>query len=65
MQTITGENMGIITCSENCKYQQDGYCDLKNASKITNTDKNCPYFITKSIKKIESGIDVMRSYIEE
>lgn len=49
-----GEIMGIITCSYECKHQKDGYCNLVNASKITNTDKRCPYFENKSFNKINS-----------
>ena len=47
-----GENMGIIACGEKCKHQKDGYCNLENASKITNTDKKCPYFESGLFNKI-------------
>ncbi len=49
-----GEIMGIITCGEECKHQKEGYCNLENASKITNTDKKCPYFENKLFNKINS-----------
>lgn len=54
LQTITGEIMGIIACSEDCKHQKDGYCNLENAAKITNTEKKCPYFENKLFNKVDS-----------
>lgn len=38
--------MGIIQCSEFCKYQKDGYCDLEKCSAVYPSDKDCPYFIS-------------------
>lgn len=36
--------MGLIQCSEECKFQKEGYCCLEKCSKVNSTDKNCPYF---------------------
>lgn len=53
-----GEKMGIIACSEECKHQKDGYCNLENASKITNTNKKCPYYENKLLNKLNSFSNV-------
>ena len=57
LQTIMGEIMGIIACGEDCKHQKDGYCNLENAAKITNTEKKCPYFENKLFNKVNSISD--------
>lgn len=37
--------MGLIPCSEECKFQNDGYCFLEKCSCVNSTHKNCPYFV--------------------
>lgn len=39
--------MGIIQCSESCKFQQDGYCSLDKCSVVSSTEKGCPYFVSR------------------
>lgn len=36
--------MTLISCSENCKYQNNGYCDLLRPTKINDPRKMCPYY---------------------
>jgi len=41
--------MSIITCAEDCNYQQEGYCQLDTAAIITNTtQKGCVHYIRKT-----------------
>ena len=48
--------MNFIPCSLKCKYQIDGYCELKETTVISNTNDGCPYQIspdkTDSLGKI-------------
>ncbi len=37
--------MGIIQCSEECKFQADGYCCLEKFSTVSTFKKECPYFM--------------------
>lgn len=40
--------MNIILCDKNCKYQKDGYCNLKFPSSITNSNNDeCVFFSNK------------------
>lgn len=51
--------MNIITCAENCRYQQDGYCTLEQLDQIDRLDSfgqleqisdnpvSCRYFAKK------------------
>ena len=39
--------MGIIQCSEKCKFQTDGYCNLEKCSTVGILDNKCPYYIPK------------------
>ena len=48
----------LIRCSDNCKFQEDGFCGLKNIYSATVTssaaeinDTGCVYFKPKSNKK--------------
>lgn len=43
--------MGIIQCAENCKFQNDGYCELNKPSLVNSLTSACPYFIKKSLYK--------------
>lgn len=36
--------MGIIQCSEDCRFQADGYCGLENLSTVSLSEKDCPYY---------------------
>ena len=39
--------MSLIQCAKNCKHQNDGYCMLDTADKITNLDGGCPHYLAK------------------
>lgn len=45
--------MNLITCAEDCEYQQDGYCQLEGSAPISGVKVNgCSYFQKrKPIKK--------------
>jgi hypothetical protein len=45
--------MGIIPCNSNCVYQNDGYCNLENVSKINNSEisQGCAHYISLEDKK--------------
>lgn len=41
--------MNLITCSEDCEYQQDGYCRLDAGAPINSKKVNgCSYFKQRS-----------------
>ncbi|MGN0690013.1 MAG: hypothetical protein ACI4KH_06315 [Oscillospiraceae bacterium] len=40
--------MNFICCSENCKYQENGYCQLKNPAIIYIGNNSCWYFEEKN-----------------
>lgn len=41
--------MGLIPCSENCVYQNDGYCLLETTALVTSeTEGNCVHYINKN-----------------
>ncbi len=46
--------MGIIQCSENCKFQLEGYCNLDKLSTVTSVKNNCPYFVPILNNKTDS-----------
>ncbi len=50
--------MGLIQCAENCKYQQDGYCNLETCSNINSLENDCPHYIPSSLdnsKRLSEG----------
>ncbi len=40
--------MGIIQCSEECKFQIDGYCGLEKCSTVSSIFSECPYLLPRS-----------------
>lgn len=41
--------MSIIPCNTDCKYQKEGYCELKSTAQVTNTnEKGCAHYIKKT-----------------
>ncbi len=44
--------MNLITCTDKCEHQVDGYCSLKKIDNVSTTSesKHCPYYKEKSIK---------------
>lgn len=49
--------MNLIFCSDNCKFQKDGYCTLKNSEtyvETINSTNNCIYFVSKENKNIKN-----------
>ncbi len=40
--------MGIIQCSEGCKYQLDGYCTLEKTGTVSTINRACPYYKERS-----------------
>lgn len=36
--------MNIVTCSENCRYQKDGYCTLEELDHAADSSVSCRYF---------------------
>ncbi|MFZ2538068.1 MAG: hypothetical protein WAX04_04130 [Oscillospiraceae bacterium] len=51
--------MNLITCDENCKYQNEGYCQLNQNAVINGLKVNgCSYFIKrKPLKKKQKSAD--------
>lgn len=52
----------LIKCSDNCKFQEDGFCGLKNiySASVTSSadeinDSGCIYYKPKNPKKQVSG----------
>ena len=43
--------MSIIPCSEECKFQIEGYCSLEKPSTVNSIKNDCPYFIPNLINK--------------
>lgn len=41
--------MAIIQCSEKCKFQIDGYCQLEKFSTVNSITDDCPYFTVISL----------------
>jgi len=54
--------MGIIQCSEKCKYQTDGYCQLDKFSTVSTAKKECPYFIPISFNNGNSLSQTVNTY---
>lgn len=48
--------MSFVHCSCDCKYQQDGFCNLEKASEITNVIKQngCLYYVARETKKLKN-----------
>lgn len=40
--------MGIIQCSQGCRFQIDGYCYLDKCSCVNSVTGECPYFVAVS-----------------
>lgn len=40
--------MNLVMCDKKCRYQDDGYCTVKEC-KPSNFDENCPYFEEKGV----------------
>lgn len=36
--------MNLITCSENCAHQKEGYCNLENSMLISSAERKCCFF---------------------
>ncbi len=43
--------MGIIQCSQDCKYQIDGYCNLDFCAPVNSLNGECPHFLAASTNK--------------
>lgn len=44
--------MNLVTCSEDCKYQEEGYCKLKDNRVINATiEHGCCYYQKRKPKK--------------
>ena len=43
--------MNLIPCDVDCKHQQEGYCCLDQASRVTNDTGGCAYYETKPKEK--------------
>lgn len=39
--------MGLIQCSESCRFQKDGYCQLEKCSTVNSYGNICPHFMPK------------------
>ncbi|MEG2428792.1 MAG: hypothetical protein RSA99_00235 [Oscillospiraceae bacterium] len=51
--------MNIVTCSENCFYQQDGYCKLNSQATFNAIGKNgCNYYKKAVDKNVKNRRDV-------
>lgn len=52
--------MNLIQCAKNCKYQNDGYCNLNVCGNVTSPDNECPYFVASLLdngKSLLQGAD--------
>lgn len=52
--------MSLIQCAENCKYQNDGYCNLEICGNINSPESDCPYFVSALLdnsKRLLQGAD--------
>lgn len=52
---VRGIFMGIIQCAEDCKYQEEGYCNLNKCTSVNSINKSCPYF-TERLADNSNGI---------
>ena len=57
--------MNIIPCSLNCKFQDDGYCNLEHTASVSNCGEiGCAYYISKTTEshdQVESFTDIAGS----
>ncbi|MFI3228153.1 MAG: hypothetical protein R3Y09_12225 [Clostridia bacterium] len=53
--------MNLISCTDKCKFQIDGYCTLKDVTKVSNfanSTSSCIYFTPISSKNLQKNITV-------
>lgn len=56
--------MNLITCDNNCIYQNDGYCTLDTPAVISeNSDTStCIHFIKRNLKSLTNLNDGIKSF---
>ncbi len=37
--------VNLLTCSQNCRHQRDGYCTMEGIQPVQRLGDGCPYFI--------------------